>query len=98
VRRGKYKFIRIQDRAFVRVRKPPGKIPGDWNQLPTEELFDLESDPGETNNLTEDLPAVTTQMARLLDEIEEINAGAPAEPTGVDEALQKRLRALGYIR
>jgi hypothetical protein len=41
-------------------------------------------------------------MARLLDEIEEINeqinAGAPAEPTGVDEALQEKLRALGYIQ
>jgi arylsulfatase A-like enzyme/Flp pilus assembly protein TadD len=75
---------------------------GDWKYIlaPREELYDLRTDPGETNNLAEkregDLARMREETHRLL---------AEAAPTGasiayrqeLDETARERLRSLGYL-
>jgi arylsulfatase A-like enzyme len=66
------------------------------------ELYDLESDPGETRNLVEERPQVVEGLKRVLKEWSEPwieaayrNPGSAREI--LDEEVLERLRALGYI-
>jgi len=62
---------------------------------PTPELYDLGADPGETNNLTEQLPDLADDMRAELEALgADVDDSARSETTG--EAA-RRLRALGYI-
>jgi len=67
------------------------------------QLYDLEEDPGETRDVARSNPEVVASFRRLLDRQDERDRAlaarvGPAAPTaGLDEPLQRDLRALGYI-
>jgi arylsulfatase A-like enzyme len=66
-------------------------------KLGTRELYDLSSDPAETQNLAELQPDLTQELAALLDDFERRNPDSAREPEfEIDEATRERLRALGY--
>jgi arylsulfatase A len=67
-----------------------------------EELFDLEADPGERDNVLATQPAVATELRRRLHAF----LGGDSPPAAAEEAayseeeqaiLEKRLRDLGYL-
>jgi arylsulfatase A-like enzyme len=68
-------------------------------ELPIPEIYDLESDPGETKNLAPAEPALVREMASRL---EEIGSEGSIENEGgehrlaVDEETRRRLESLGY--
>lgn len=64
----------------------------------TVELYDLQTDPGETTNRASATPLVTEKLeAQLRRHLERLNAIAVAkEEVEVDEHIMRRLRALGY--
>jgi len=65
---------------------------------PKPELYDLQKDPGETQNLINQKKAVADEMrAQLGGVIRQYSAGKElAEKTGLDPALMERLKSLGY--
>ena len=65
---------------------------------PKPELYDLNKDPGETQNLFLQKQAVAEEMrARLAALIRQSSGGQElAEKTGLDPALMERLKSLGY--
>ncbi|HSF17524.1 MAG TPA: sulfatase-like hydrolase/transferase [Vicinamibacteria bacterium] len=64
-------------------------------ELPIPEIYDLESDPGETENLAPARPALVKEMSSRLAELE--SAGAVVESRlAVDEETRRRLQTLGY--
>ncbi len=67
-------------------------------EAPRPELYDLERDPGETNNLFAQKKAVAAELqARLAAVIRKYSAGPElAEKTSLDPAMAERLSALGY--
>lgn len=72
---------------------------------PTEELYNLENDPGERTNLVADQPQKATELRRLVEDHELLVAreGARYENDGErpmatdDEEIRRRLAALGYL-
>jgi arylsulfatase A-like enzyme/predicted Zn-dependent protease len=68
--------------------------------LPIRELYDLESDPGETNNLYPKSPGQGRQMAAALEELLETystESSRAIRTAEVDAETVRRLRALGYV-
>jgi len=65
---------------------------------PKPELYDLQKDPGETQNLITQKKAVADEMrAQLTTVIRQYSAGKGlAQKTGLDPALMERLKSLGY--
>lgn len=65
---------------------------------PKPELYDLQKDPGETQNLITQKKAVADEIrAQLTTVIRQYSAGKElAEKTGLDPALMERLKSLGY--
>ena len=70
-----------------------------WNSLGNHALYDLESDPGERNDLSGAEPA---RVAEALGVLEKVLAslpkpGEPGPPAALDEETLKALRSLGYV-
>ena len=63
------------------------------------ELYDLEADPGETNDLSAARPALRDQLLRELEErLERARQGAtPPDLRHLSEEEIESLRALGYV-
>ena len=63
------------------------------------ELYDLENDPNEENNIINENADVASQLQRTIDEWR--NSFTPAEIQGAeadfDDVVRKRLEALGYL-
>jgi arylsulfatase A-like enzyme len=77
-------------------------VRGMFNGDLPEELYDLESDPGERENLAGKLPGVAAELGERLDEL--MQTGAPAQAgketayTPEEQALlERRLQDLGYL-
>ncbi|HXV60674.1 MAG TPA: sulfatase-like hydrolase/transferase, partial [Vicinamibacteria bacterium] len=64
---------------------------------PKPELYDLSSDPAESNNLVGLEPDLAERMRRLLAEHEAKTKDSVATPTPLDPDTERRLRALGYV-
>jgi arylsulfatase A-like enzyme/Flp pilus assembly protein TadD len=67
--------------------------------LPIPEVYDLDSDPKETENLAPARPALLKEMASRLDEIEIASSAGKAgeeQRLAVDEETRRRLESLGY--
>ncbi len=63
----------------------------------TEELFDLQDDPGEQRDLHDALPARARELARLIETWRaEQRSDAPA-PAAASQADREWLKALGYV-
>jgi hypothetical protein len=62
------------------------------------ELYDIQTDPHELDNLTAERPDITDRLRKRL---EELLREAPAKPsdstTAIDSQLQAQLQALGYV-
>ena len=71
------------------------------SSLGTEELFDLDTDPSEENDLASQQPEVTARLGRRLDDAVASWAEWDQEQTPLSEAdtleIEKRLADLGYI-
>ncbi len=66
---------------------------------PRPELFDVEADPGEFENLVEDKPDTVEAMRRHLEVFMADHAAATTQQVdSVDDDTRKRLEALGYLK
>ena len=98
-RQWKYVFNPDQhriDNEFWRETEGPGYI------VAREELYDLDSDPGEMRNLAGEHPDVAARMrARLSARVGELRAiagTAGVASDSIDAATAEALRALGYVK
>jgi arylsulfatase A-like enzyme len=72
------------------------------NGTPIDEVYDLENDPGERENLAGERPALTAELRRLAGAYwQQARLEAQGKPPGeervIDEITRERLRALGYL-
>jgi arylsulfatase A-like enzyme len=86
---GKWRMVRSDRLKLIRIPKDPEPI---W------ELYDLEADPVETNNLIENPPEGVTELRRELLRLLESDPDRDdrAEPP-LPEGLERHLRSLGYV-
>jgi arylsulfatase A-like enzyme len=91
LRDGRYKYI-----AAIEKGPPAHAMPGP--PVPRVQLYDLESDPGETTNLARKRPDLAKPRARQLANWFNELGGQPVEvkTRELDEKLRERLKALGY--
>ena len=78
---------------------PLGVLAGaEWKLILSSEaeLFDVQADPGESNNLAEQRPAIVHAMSEALRRIES-TARAQDPAAGITPDAAARLRALGYV-
>ena len=93
---GKWRMIRTERWKLILIPHPDGNI---------YELYDLESDPGETENLYEQLPGEVGKLMPLLREWLARDPDRTADRTAeeeealdaLDPAARQELEALGYI-
>jgi arylsulfatase A-like enzyme len=80
-------LLAVMDGRFKLIRSPSGK---EW-------LFDLQRDPGETQNLAGSMPGVEEDLRSLLDAYDALVQSGGSQRRQLDEDLIRQLRALGYI-
>jgi arylsulfatase A-like enzyme len=73
-----------------------------FERIDTTEVYDLDADPGETNDLSRERPAIASRLRRALasqlDRAASIRAAIRSGPArSADPELERRLRALGYV-
>ena len=79
-------LVGVQDGRYTLIRAP------------RRELYDLERDPGERDNLAEREPERAAAMERALDGmLAQVSGPQAAAPQAVDAETAARLRALGYL-
>ena len=66
-------------------------------EAPRPELYDLDSDPAETHNLTSERAATVDQLSRHLAALSENRPSVEPSYDSSDPETEARLRALGYI-
>jgi arylsulfatase A-like enzyme/Tfp pilus assembly protein PilF len=66
---------------------------------PERELYDLQTDPGETRNLAASSPRRADALAQALRDLQARSTGSSAAvaPRAMDPDAEERLRALGYV-
>jgi arylsulfatase A-like enzyme/lipopolysaccharide biosynthesis regulator YciM len=66
---------------------------------PRRELYDTQTDPGETHDLSSENPRLADALERALQDLTGRTAAgaAPQSPQDVDSDVEERLRALGYV-
>jgi arylsulfatase A-like enzyme len=71
-----------------------------WNSLGNHALYDLESDPGEGNDLSGSDPERTKAALGILEKVLASlpPPGEPGPPATLDEETLKALRSLGYVK
>jgi len=91
LRDGRYKYI-----AVIENGPPTREMPGP--PTPRVQLYDLETDPGETTNLARRHPELVRPRARKLANWFNGLGGPPVEvkTRELDDKLRERLKALGY--
>jgi arylsulfatase A-like enzyme len=86
----------LQSRA---VRRGRFKLYYSNRAEPNYVLFDLEADPGETRDVTEEHPELAAELRRVLEERDAIaKARQEAPAVKLDPEEEARLKALGYLR
>lgn len=97
VRSGKYRYVRNPESAKTFWKPNPDAL----YPIATRELYAVESDPGELDNIAETSPETIARLERALQEWIARTGWTPLEGTftaeGLDADVQEELRALGYI-
>jgi arylsulfatase A-like enzyme len=96
---GKWKFYR-NDRQLKRNRRRNFTRPeADQTYEFVDELYDIETDPAETNNLIDEYPEVARLLEEQLKQItNELTKGKkPSNSVGLDDETKRQLEALGYV-
>ncbi len=96
IRMGRYKYIVSIDPTHVETRGRTS-IPA---RPSLTELYDLESDPGETENLLARRRLPTVSLVAGLDDLLRRHASQPAgqaQPTRLDTETLEGIKALGYV-
>lgn len=68
---------------------------GDFYAVEREELYDLQSDPGERNNVVAEHPEVVGELRRTMRE--KLKQSPTGAAVAFDESLREELEALGYL-
>lgn len=93
--------------SHLRVGRYPlqySVIRGRWKLIRTHkngreiQLFDLETDPGETHNLASGLPVRVAAMEALLEQQVAASGTTGSEESEVSDETERKLRALGYLK
>lgn len=67
-------------------------------EAPRPELYDLSTDPGETENLAATRPGIVRQLRERLEALtRRLDAEGAREDASIDPEVQERLRSLGYV-
>jgi arylsulfatase A-like enzyme len=82
-------ILTASDGRYKLIRDRQGRV----------ELFDLERDPGEQVDVSEQLPEVRNRLAASLDTYlaQEGDAASDDSKPGLDDRLRQQLRALGHV-
>ena len=93
---GRLKFLNLLDRSLRCVRTR------NWKYIRgtdgSEKLFDLDSDPGETTDISETNPSVVSELQEKLDSsFEPLSDRFGEKMEEVDAGARQRLEDLGYI-
>ena len=86
------------------ARTPTWKLvranPDNHRKLPATELLDLQSDPGERNNVAQDSEARVKALDRVIEQTmkDSLAQAVSGQETSLDEAVRAQMRALGYIQ
>lgn len=96
IRNGKFKYI-VSDSEKGAICRYCGTIHGDF-----EELYDLEKDPSESNNIVKDSPDIVKDFNEKLKEIRERGGATEIKKNKVrtsdeDQEVLDRLKDLGYV-
>lgn len=85
----------------VAVRTEAFKLIWDSRCPDQPELYNLQGDPGEQDNVAHEFPQVTRQLMAEVDghlrEVAETRPDGPVQEVEFDEAVLQRLRDLGYV-
>ena len=93
----------INERIWISILRNPLYMIKRYGHLETRQLFNLESDPGEKQNLVEKEPEIVEKMERLLLDWENdcSSQSIARSPNGLnlqeEEIIRQQLRALGYM-
>ena len=83
----------LRDERYKYIRALETRDPS----RPSEELYDLKSDPGETRNLVDTQADVRQRMSDLLDGALAGSQSEPAEAAELTDEERRQLEALGYV-
>lgn len=81
---------------YILHLKSQGIVPGYQQKRGREELYDLEVDPGEQNDLGPMKPPVLAELRALLERLRGETVSTESEPALVDVQTKEMLRSLGY--
>ena len=97
----------IRTQTWKLIENPPSRTQTIPRALDVEyELYDLDKDPGEENNLAGELPDRVTSMAQVLRKIDDLNQelrrrireALDVRELELSEEQERELRALGYVQ
>jgi arylsulfatase A-like enzyme len=93
--------VRRNDRKYIATFGSEKGSETPFTRVDHEELYDMASDPEEMTNLLEegsaDVAAFRREVRDYLDEVRRSRASGGGSLIQLDEELQERLRALGYV-
>jgi len=91
-------FLRSSRYKYIEIDGPPGPEP--MHEVPAaRQLYDLDTDPGETHNLAAERPELAARLHDQLARARPAQRGAPVGriPDGVPARTRTRLESLGYL-
>lgn len=90
----------LYPRTYLGWSELRGLRTGKWKYIlaPRPELYDLENDPGETQNVTVRYPAVARSLQAKIWDVTGLESGREQlVPSALDEQTRRQLNALGYV-
>ena len=89
--------VRTPKYKLIHVYEPLNASINDHVRVHSYELYDLETDSSEKDNLIRQLPDVAEQLRVVLDEWVKKGGNQPSETVELSEEARKRLESIGYL-